>query len=215
MRRSGHITGRSGRPTGATGYRFRSGTSEGHGAMSSIRRYLFPALVLAAATPGVAAAQERLLPRVRSFELPEASPRVHGLLGRLISARRGRQRVRPGAGSRGGTRREFSRACAAPRARARFRSASARRCTAVSAWAIRRARSSATTGSSGLNTTAELGHWSLTAEILHESSHLGDEYGDRFDAEPARLDPRGRVGMGELLDRSVEGHRQGQLCADR
>jgi hypothetical protein len=38
----------------------------------------------------------------------------------------------------------------------------------------------------GLNTTAALGAWTLTGEIYHESSHLGDEYGDRFGA--SRLD---------------------------
>jgi hypothetical protein len=38
----------------------------------------------------------------------------------------------------------------------------------------------------GLNTTASLGAWTLTGELYHESSHLGDEYGDRFDAD--RLD---------------------------
>src|SRR5439155_462089 len=38
----------------------------------------------------------------------------------------------------------------------------------------------------GLNTTASLGAWTLTGEIYHESSHLGDEYGDRFGA--SRLD---------------------------
>jgi hypothetical protein len=38
----------------------------------------------------------------------------------------------------------------------------------------------------GLNTTAALGAWTLTGEIYHESSHLGDEYSDRFSA--TRLD---------------------------
>ena len=38
----------------------------------------------------------------------------------------------------------------------------------------------------GLNTTAVLGAWRLTGEVYHESSHLGDEYGDRFGA--SRLD---------------------------
>jgi hypothetical protein len=37
-----------------------------------------------------------------------------------------------------------------------------------------------------LNTTAALGAWTLTGEIYHESSHLGDEYSDRFSA--TRLD---------------------------
>jgi len=37
-------------------------------------------------------AQQRLFPQVPSFELPEASPRVHGLVGRLLSARHGDSR---------------------------------------------------------------------------------------------------------------------------
>ena len=38
----------------------------------------------------------------------------------------------------------------------------------------------------GLNTTAGFDRWALTLEVYHESSHLGDEYGDRFPAD--RLD---------------------------
>jgi hypothetical protein len=38
----------------------------------------------------------------------------------------------------------------------------------------------------GVNATAALGRWDMTVELYHESSHLGDEYGDRFDA--SRLD---------------------------
>jgi hypothetical protein len=33
----------------------------------------------------------------------------------------------------------------------------------------------------GLNVTADLGRWAITGELSHESSHLGDEYEDRFD----------------------------------
>ena len=46
----------------------------------------------------------------------------------------------------------------------------------------------------GINTTAELGHWSLTGEIIHESSHLGDEYRDRFGA--TRIDWTREVASG-------------------
>jgi hypothetical protein len=38
----------------------------------------------------------------------------------------------------------------------------------------------------GVNATASLGAWALTLELYHESSHLGDEYGDRF--QISRLD---------------------------
>jgi hypothetical protein len=37
-----------------------------------------------------------------------------------------------------------------------------------------------------LNTTALLGPWTLTLQLYHESSHLGDEYADHFGA--GRLD---------------------------
>src|SRR5580765_7735065 len=59
------------------------GTSEGERSMSSSRlwRVLLP-LALFRLSP--AAAQDRILPRVPSFELPQASPRVHGLVGRLL-----------------------------------------------------------------------------------------------------------------------------------
>ena len=38
----------------------------------------------------------------------------------------------------------------------------------------------------GVNTTAVLNSWALTLEVYHESSHLGDEYGNRFPTD--RLD---------------------------
>ena len=41
---------------------------------------------------GPLAAQGRVFPDVPSFERPEASPRVHGIAGRIISARRGDSR---------------------------------------------------------------------------------------------------------------------------
>ncbi|HEU5305094.1 MAG TPA: hypothetical protein VFU40_10660, partial [Gemmatimonadales bacterium] len=59
--------------------------------MSSIRAPLAVGIgMVLSATP--AAGQERLFPAVRSFELPEASPRVHGMVGRIISVRRGDSR---------------------------------------------------------------------------------------------------------------------------
>jgi hypothetical protein len=38
----------------------------------------------------------------------------------------------------------------------------------------------------GVNTTAGFNRWAVTLAVFHESSHLGDEYGDRFPAD--RLD---------------------------
>jgi hypothetical protein len=132
-----------------------------------------------------AAAQSRIFPSVPSFELPQASPRVHGLVGRLLSARRGDS--------------EFGRESEAevalgenfpvlalrrgPRpvslgfgtqVYGRFSLGDRKSALISNDWVV------------GLNTTASLGAWTLTGELYHESSHLGDEYGDRFGAD--RLD---------------------------
>ena len=55
----------------------------------------------------------------------------------------------------------------------------------------------------------------LTGEVYHESSHLGDEYGDRFDA--ARLDWTREVAAAwvTLRHRPAQRHRQPELRADR
>ncbi|HEY8257886.1 MAG TPA: DUF1207 domain-containing protein [Gemmatimonadales bacterium] len=130
-------------------------------------------------------AQGRLLPSVPSFELPEASPRVHGLVGRIFSARVGdsdfgtEPEAEVGLGEnfpvlalRRGPR-PISLGFGA-QVYGRFSLGDARSALISNDWVV------------GLNTTAELGRWSLTGEILHESSHLGDEYRNRFDA--SRLD---------------------------
>jgi uncharacterized protein DUF1207 len=132
-----------------------------------------------------AAAQERLLPSVRSFELPEASPRVHGLVGRLISARRGDSRFGqeqegevvlgenfPLVSLQGG-RRPIVLGFGS-QVYGRFSLTDSKSALISTDWVV------------GINTTAVLSAWALTLEIYHESSHLGDEYGERFPAD--RLD---------------------------
>jgi hypothetical protein len=152
--------------------------------MSSSRMAGLAACVLLA-VPTVAAGQDRLFPRVASFELPGASPRVHGLVGRLLTERRGdsgfgrepeaevalgedfpvlalRRGPRPivlGFGSE---------------VYGRFSLGDRKSSLISNDWVV------------GLNTTAELGAWGVTLQLYHESSHLGDEYGDRFGAD--RLD---------------------------
>jgi hypothetical protein len=131
------------------------------------------------------AAQSRIFPDVPSFELPQASPRVHGLVGRLLSVgrgdsdfgaepeaevalgenfpvlalRRGDRPVSLGFGTQ---------------VYGRFSLGDRRSALISNDWIV------------GLNTTADLGAWTVTGELYHESSHLGDEYGDRFNAD--RLD---------------------------
>lgn len=132
-----------------------------------------------------AAAQGRLFPAVQSFELPAASPRVHGLVGRVLSARRGESLF--GSGYEGevvlGENIALLALRRGPRpivlgigsqVYGRFNLADSKTSLISSDWVA------------GLNTTAQFDSWALTLELYHESSHLGDEYGDRFHA--VRLD---------------------------
>jgi hypothetical protein len=126
-----------------------------------------------------ASAQDRFFPAVRSFELPEASPRVHGMVGRVISVRRGDSRFgeeREGEAVLGEnfpivTLRRGSRPIVlgfGSQVYGRFSLADAKSSLISIDWLA------------GINSTAFLGAWALTLELYHESSHLGDEYGDRF-----------------------------------
>jgi hypothetical protein len=152
--------------------------------MSSIRVPLsFGVATLLCASS--AATQQRLFPSVRSFELPEASPRVHGLVGRFISARRGDSRF--GQEQEGevvlgenfplvtlkGGRRPIILGFGS-QVYGRFSLTDPKSALISTDWVV------------AVNTTAALDSWALTLELYHESSHLGDEYGDRFPAD--RLD---------------------------
>ena len=132
-----------------------------------------------------AAAQQRLFPSVRSFELPEASPRVHGFVGRIISARRGDSRFGreqegeavlgenfPLVSLKGG-RRPIVLGFGS-QVYGRFSLTDPKSSLISTDWVV------------GVNTTAVIDAWALTLEVYHESSHLGDEYGDRFPSD--RLD---------------------------
>jgi len=127
-------------------------------------------------------AQDRLFPAVRSFELPEASPRVYGVVGRLLSTR--------GGESSFGDEREAEVVIGenlpllaikrGPRpivlglgtqVYGRFSLSDSKTALISVDWVA------------GLNTTALLGDMAFTVQMYHESSHLGDEYGDRFQAQ--------------------------------
>lgn len=163
--------------------------------MSSIRTRVTAllAVALAGCPAPRAVAQERFFPQVVSFELPEASPRVHGLAGRLLSARHGDSRFGqeseaevalgenfPVLALRGGNRPitlGFG-----SQVYARFSLSDQRSALISNDWVV------------GINTTAVEGPWALTLELYHESSHLGDEYRDHFGAE--RLDWSREVAVG-------------------
>jgi len=150
---------------------------------SGARRVLLPFLLL---TPAVSAgAQERIFPRVPSFELPLASPRVHGLAGRILSARKGDSQFGSESEAEVAVGENFPVLALRRGARpvtlgfgtqvyGRFSLGDRKSALISNDWVV------------GLNTTASLGAWTLTGELYHESSHLGDEYGERFGA--SRLD---------------------------
>ncbi len=152
--------------------------------MSSIRALLGLVTVTLLCSPP-AVAQQRLFPAVKSFELPEASPRAYGLVGRVLSIRRGESRF--GAEQEGEAvvgenfpvvaLRRGDRPIVlgiGSQAYGRFSLDDSKSALISMDWVA------------GLNTTAMLGAWALTLQLYHESSHLGDEYADDFGA--GRLD---------------------------
>ena len=152
--------------------------------MSSIRvPIILGGIALSWVTSG--AGQQRFFPAVKSFELPEASPRVHGFVGRLIDAQRGDSRFGqehegevvlgenfPVVTLKGGPRPIIF--GLGSQVYGRFSLSDSKSALISNDWVV------------GVNTTAGLGPWALTLEVYHESSHLGDEYGNRF--QSPRLD---------------------------
>jgi hypothetical protein len=153
--------------------------------MSSIRSWRVLMLLLCLVPGASAVGQTRIFPNVPSFELPLASPRVHGLVGRLISARRGESDFGREAEAEVAVGEDFPVLALRRGPRpislgfgtqvyGRFSLGDRKSALISNDWVV------------GLNTSASLGAWTLTGEIYHESSHLGDEYGDRFGV--SRLD---------------------------
>jgi hypothetical protein len=160
--------------------------------MSSIRPLTILSLFIVFG-PVTGSAQQRLFPSVRSFELPEASPRVHGFVGRLLSARRGDSRFGqehegeailgenfPLVALRGG--RDPIIFGFGSQVYGRFSLTDPKSALISTDWVV------------GVNTTAAFNAWAFTLELYHESSHLGDEYGDRFPSD--RLDWTREVAAG-------------------
>lgn len=150
--------------------------------MSSRLGGTWRALAALLAVPGLAAAQDRIFPSVPSFERPEASPRVYGLAARVISARRGDSRFGEEAEAEVALGENFPVLALrrgdhpitlgfGSQVYARFSLHDKKSALISNDWVV------------GLNGTAMLGAWALTVEAFHESSHLGDEYEDRFDAK--------------------------------
>jgi Protein of unknown function (DUF1207) len=160
--------------------------------MSSIRGPAVLGLLLLCGST-LLEAQQRLLPAVQSFELPEASPRVYGVAGRLLSSRRGESRFGnereaeviigenlPLVAIKGGARPIVL--GIGSQVYGRFSLHDSKTALISVDWVA------------ALNTTAMVGPVAFTMQIYHESSHLGDEYGDRFQAQ--RLDWSREVAAG-------------------
>lgn len=150
--------------------------------MSSRLGAAWRALGVLLSAPGLAAAQDRIFPDVPSFERPEASPRVHGIAARVLSARRGDSRFGEEAEAEVALGENFPVVALrrgpnpitlglGSQVYARFSLHDKKSALISNDWVV------------GLNGTAALGRWTLTLEMYHESSHLGDEYEDRFDAK--------------------------------
>ena len=158
--------------------------------MSSIRAAVL-GLLAGAAAAAPAGAQQRVLPAVTRFELPAASPRAHALVGRLLSVERGDSRFGSDTEAEVALGENFPLVSLQGGERpialgfgsqvyARFSLSDPKTSLISHDWVV------------GVNATAALGAWDLTMELYHESSHLGDEYGDRF--KVTRLDWTREVG---------------------
>lgn len=145
----------------------------------------------AALFAGPATAQVTAFPTVDSFEYPVGSLRAAGIVGRVVKATRGETRYGPereadvsvgenlpvlGFGS--GDRPAF--VGLTMRVGGRFSLDDPKSTLMGNDWVV------------GIHGTADRGPWRITAEVYHESSHLGDEYAEKFGAR--RIDWTREVG---------------------
>ncbi|MGH7704124.1 MAG: DUF1207 domain-containing protein, partial [Gemmatimonadales bacterium] len=145
--------------------------------------------------PGRLAGQSRFFPAVPSFEMPLASPRATAITGRLIKATRGDSRFGAGREAEVAIGEDFPVLALRRGPRpislgfgtvvyGRFSLDDKRSSLISNDWTV------------GINTAVNLGAWDLIFQVYHESSHLGDEYRDTFNA--TRLDWTREVGVGWL-----------------
>ncbi len=132
---------------------------------------------LAAAAP--AGAQVRVFPKVARFEYPAAGPRAAGVVGRVVQERRGDSRFGPEReadvliggnlpvlGFSGGDHPGFIGLTI--RVGGRFSLDDPKSSLISNDWVV------------GIHGVFDRGPWRVATELFHESSHLGDEYAERF-----------------------------------
>ncbi len=128
---------------------------------------------------GPARAQARLFPKVASFRYPDAAPRAGGIIGRVIGERVGDSRYGSGREADVSVGQNipvlgFSSAedpaflGLTIRVGGRFSLDDPRSALISNDWVV------------GLHGVVDRGPWRVAAELFHESSHLGDEYAERF-----------------------------------
>ncbi len=162
---------------------------------AALLRLALASLPAAWAAPTVAAAQEggRLFPDVPSFEFPAASPRVNGFAGRILRTSRSDNLFGPGTEAEAAVGEDFPLLALRRGPRpislgfgvevyGRFSLHDPKSDQISTDWVV------------GLSVASDLGAWDLAAQVYHESSHLGDEYASRFDAD--RLDWSREVAAG-------------------
>lgn len=146
---------------------------------------LLAAAVVGAVWSPAAGAQVRIFPTAKAFEYPDGSLRASGTVGRIISVRRGESAfgaereaevwvgealpvlgwgADPGSPFLGLT----------VRVSGRFSLDDPKSALISNDWVA------------GVHIVGDHGPWRLAGELFHESSHLGDEYADRF--EVSRID---------------------------
>ncbi len=142
------------------------------------RLLLFWSLALGVA-PGSLAAQVRFFPKTESFEYPLAYPRPAAIVGRVVKTSRGESlygaereaeasvgEVVPVLGLSGG--RHPVTLGLGLAVTARFSLDDPRTALISTDWLV------------GIHTTVDLAPWRIDFHLYHESSHLGDEYAEKF-----------------------------------
>lgn len=145
------------------------------------RRRLWLVALALVVGPAPLAAQVAAFPRTPAFEYPIAHPRPAALVGRLLSVSRGESLYGPEreaeasvgdvvpvlALAQGRTPVTLSLGLGVT---GRFSLDDPRSALISTDWVV------------GIHTTVDLAPWRLDLHLYHESSHLGDEYAERFDA---------------------------------
>ncbi len=143
------------------------------------------AALLAAGLPPALRAQGRILPDMPSFERPLADPRATAIVGRYLGVRPGESRFGPGTEGEVIMGEDVPlvalRRGAVPvslgfgtQVVGRFSLTDPKSALISSDWLV------------GINVNATFGRWNPVLHLYHESSHLGDEYANDFNAP--RLD---------------------------